>query len=225
MSKLKRALNTSLAGCRGFTMVELLVVIILAGVISGAMLGVYVGVVRSFAASGNRIINQDDARLAVNAMARYVRMASSSASNLTTVSDSIASALPQELVFYADIDGNGKADKVRYYLSGASLRMATVAPTMTTSPPSYAAYTSDGIVVLNGVQNGATAIFTYYKYDSMQQNLIVIANPTTAADLLSIVAVGVSLYVNEAPQLNKGNVQLDTLIQIRQRFNGGLGGS
>ncbi len=91
---------------------------IIAGILAGAMLGLYYGVVRSFADTGNRMVNQDDARTAINQMARYIRMATSSASNQTSVSDAIALAQPQELVFYADINGNGQPDKVRYYLSG-----------------------------------------------------------------------------------------------------------
>jgi prepilin-type N-terminal cleavage/methylation domain-containing protein len=225
MIKLTHALRRRLGGSRGFTLVELLVVILLVGILAGAMLGLYVGLVRSFAASGNRIVNQDDARLAVNGVARYIRMATSSASNLTTVSDAINYARPQELVMYADINGNGKPDKVRLYLSGLTLKMSTVAPNMSTSPPSYPAYTTDGVIILNGVRNGSAAIFTYYQYDSTQNNLLVISNPTTAVDLGKIVAVGMTLYVNEVPKLNAGNVQLDSLTQIRQRYNGGLGGS
>ena len=48
---------------------------------------------------------------AINEISRYVRMAESSASNLTSNSDAVAVAQPQELVFYADIDGNGLAEK------------------------------------------------------------------------------------------------------------------
>jgi prepilin-type N-terminal cleavage/methylation domain-containing protein len=233
MIRLRSALRNRLRGSQGFTLIELLVVMLIAGILAGAMLGLYYGVVRSFADTGNRMVNQDDARTAINQMGRYIRMATSSASNQTSISDAIAVASPQELVFYADLNGDGKADKVRYYLSGLTMKMATVAPIMTPSPPSYPAYTTDGVVVMNGIQNGATAIFTYYQVnpaytsttDAAHDNLTVITNPTTAADRLKIVAVGLTVYVNEAPKLSKGNVRLDGLVQIRQRYNGGLGGS
>jgi prepilin-type N-terminal cleavage/methylation domain-containing protein len=233
MIRLRSALRNRLRGSQGFTLIELLVVMLIAGILAGAMLGLYYGVVRSFADTGNRMVNQDDARTAINQMGRYIRMATSSASNQTSISDAIAVASPQELVFFADINGNGQPDKVRYYLSGLTMKMATVAPNMTTNPPSYPTYTTDGVVVMNGIQNGATAIFTYYQInpaytsttDAAHDNLTVITNPTTAADRLKIVAVGLTVYVNEAPKLSKGNVKLDGLVQIRQRYNGGLGGS
>ena len=87
---------------------------------------------------------------------------------------------------------------------------------------------------MDGIQNGATPMFTYYKMNPAyatnpvpaNDTLVVIANPTSAADLTSIVAVGIKLYVNDSPAgISKGNVALDTLIQIRQRYNGGLSGS
>ena len=233
MRKPISTVTNKLRGSRGFTMVELLVVLIITSLVAAAMLGVYLSVVRSVADTGNRVINQDDARTAINELARYVRMASSSASNQTSVSDAIALAQPQELVLYADINGNGLADKVRFYLSGQTMKLATVAPNTSTSPPTYPAYTTDGVIIMNGIRNGATAIFTYYQTnpaytsttDMAHDNLTVMTNPTSAADMAKIVAVGVTLYVNEAPKLSKGNVKLDSLIQIRQRYNGGLSGS
>jgi hypothetical protein len=171
----------------------------------------------------------------MNQMARYIRMASSSAANQTSVSDAINLASPQELVFYADINGNGPPDKVRYYLSGNTMMMASVAPNMTTNPPSYpTTYGSNAVVVMNGIRNGATAIFTYWQMNPLYDpnnpnpqydNLVVMTNPTSASDLSKILAVGLTVYVNEVPKLSKGNVRLDSLAQIRQRYNGGLGGS
>jgi Tfp pilus assembly protein PilW len=233
--KLTSVIRRGLRGAAGFTLIELLVVCLTAGILGGAMLGLYEGLVRSWADTGHRIINQDDARTAINEISRYIRMAESSASNLTSTSDAVALAQPQELVFYADIDGNGLPDKVRYYLSGKTLRMGALAPNTSTSPPTYpTAYTTDGVVVMDGIQNGTTAMFAYYKMNPAyatnpipaNDTLVLMANPTSAAELSSIVAVGIKIYVNDTPEgVSRGNVALDTLIQIRQRYNGGLSGT
>lgn len=236
MTNVISAIRNRLRGAQGFTLVELLVVCLTAGILGGAMLGIYESLIRSSADTEHRIVNQDDARTAINEIARYMRMAESSASNLTSTSDAIALAQPQELIFYADIDGNGLPEKVRYYLSGKTLRMAALAPNTATSPPTYpTTYSTDGIVIMDGIQNGTTAMFTYYKMNPAYATNPVPANdtlikidpyPTSAADLTSIIAVGITLYVNDAPAgISPGNVSLDTLIQIRQRYNGGLSGS
>ena len=240
MRKMTWVVKGKLGASQGFTIVELLVVMLVSGILMAGMLGVYYGVQRSFADTGSRMVNQDDARTATNQAARYIRAAQSSDSNLTSKSDAIALASPQEIVFYADVDGvvdaNGKvhAEKVRYYLNGQSLQMATTAPNLTTSPPTYPSTpTSNSTVVMNGIVNGSTPIFTYYQLNPNyatnpipgNDNLVVISNPTSAADLASIVAVGMTFYVNENPAASKNSVELYSLVQIRQRYNGGLSGS
>jgi prepilin-type N-terminal cleavage/methylation domain-containing protein len=234
MTESASIIRKRLRSARGFTLIELLVVCLVAGILGGAMLGLYEGLVRSWADTGHRIIDQDDARTAINEISRYIRMAESSASNLTSTSDAVALAQPQELVFYADIDGIGAPEKVRYYLSGKTLRMATLAADTSTSPPTYpTSYASDGVVIMDGVQNGTTPLFTYYKMNpayasnpvAANDTLVLMTNPTSAADLTSIVAVGIKIFVNDTPVgVSKGNVSLDTTIQIRQRYNGGLSG-
>ena len=80
--------------------------------------------------------------------------------------------------------------------------MAALAPDTSTSPPTYpTAYTTDGVVVMDGIQNGTTAMFTYYKMNPAyatnpipaNDTLVLMANPTSAAELASIVAVGIKL--------------------------------
>lgn len=217
----------------GFTLIELLVVCLTAGLLGAAILGIYESLIRNWADTNHRIVNQDDARIAINEISRYLRMAESSSSNLTSFSDAIDTAADDELVFYADLNGDGLSDKVRYYLDGTTLRMATLAPDTSTSPPTYPeAYSSDGVVIMKGIQN--TDLFTYYKMNPAYATNPIPANdtlvlidhpPTTAEELRSIIAVDIGLSVNETPGLPVANVELDTRVQIRQRYNGGLSGS
>lgn len=196
----------------------------LVGVVAAAILGLYAGVFRSVFDQGTRMQNQDSARTATNQMSRYIRGACSSASNLTSRSDAFVVTLPQELVFFTDLDGDEKADMVRYYLSGTTLKMQTAAPDLSDSPPTYPAYATDGVII-PGVRNAGQALFRYYRYDEATLSLIEIPTPNTAELREQVVAVDIRLVVNEIPELARGSVELATRVQIRQRYDGGLGGS
>jgi prepilin-type N-terminal cleavage/methylation domain-containing protein len=207
----------------GFTLVELVLAMALALIVVGAGLGVYISTLYSFSDSQARIQNQDDARTGINQVTRYLRMACSSASNRTTLSDAVETAGTAEIVFYADLDGDGVAEKARYYLSGTTLKMQTVNPNLAASPPTYPAYTSNGVVIQNGVVNGSAPVFTYYYYDDVSSNLAAFSSPpTTSIDKRKVLAVKISLVVNESPRRARGPVSVSTLVQIRQRFDGGL---
>lgn len=179
----------------GFTLVELLVTMLVAGIMMAGILGLFVSATRTVATEHVRIQNQDDARLALNQITRYVRMASSSMSNTTTITDSIATANATDIVFFADLDGDGQTEKTRYYLSGTALRMQTAEPNMGQSPPTYPSYQTDGIII-DGIRNGSTPIFRYYRYDLGTKSLVETTSPSTAAQMREIVAVDVTLIVD-----------------------------
>jgi MSHA biogenesis protein MshO len=217
-----RAVQARARGQHGFTLVELLVTILIVAILSVGILMTLSSLTRAFDSQVVRIQNQDDARIAVNQMARYLRMATSSADNLTSQSDAIASALPQKLEFYCDLNSDSVADKVTYYLSGTTLRMQTVSPVLVAgSNPhyDYPAYDADGIVIQDAVRNGTEAVFTYYRYSG---GAVEAFTPVTAADRAEIVTVSMQLTVNERPDLARGNVVLSGDVQLRQRYEGGL---
>ncbi len=209
----------------GFTLVELLVTMLIAGVVAAAILGLYLGVLRTTFDQTTRIQNQDTARTAIYQMTRFIRGACSSDSNLTSLSDSLLLAGTQEFIFFVDIDQDDSAEKVRYYLSDNTLRMQTAEPDTSTHPPTYPdEYSLDSIVVLSGVQNGETAIFTYYGYDETNASLYPITTPNTDALRRAVVAINIQLVVNEKPELARGAVDVSTRVLIRQRYDGGLSG-
>ncbi len=221
-SRCARLVRSRLKREGGWTLVELLVVVVLMAVIGAAILGVLSSLTGVFASQGVRIQNQDDARSALNEVTRYLRMVTSSADNQTSQSNSIADASSQAVEFYCDLDGDGIVEKARYYLQGTTLKLQTVEPTWVLTPTAhwvYPAYTIDGVVIQNAVINGANPVFRYYRYTG---GALVEFTPDTAALRQQIVTISISLTVNEAPKLARGNVVLTTDVQIRQRYEGGL---
>jgi len=182
----------------------MMVTILVVGIMASGILSVFVTTLRTFSTGQVRMQNQDEARLAMNQMTRYLRMASASESITTTRSDAIETAAPQEVVFYADIDGDGIAEKVRYYLSGTTLRMQTAEPNMAAVPPTYPEYSTTGEVIREGVRNGSTALFNYYAAGGTSPMSV-----TNTFDLRETISlVDITLYVNEVPELSRSNVRL-----------------
>ena len=210
-------------GQHGFTIIELLVAMLITTVIVGAILAVFASTSGVFNSQQVRVLNQDSARTAINQMARYLRMACSSADNMTTQSNAIATAESDDIEFYCDLDGNGIPEKVRYYLSDYNLMMQTAVATTATTAPFYAYpdYETDGVVVGEAIRNDTEPVFTYYRYNGSSGALEAFT-PMDAAGRQEIVSVAISLIVNEKPELANGNVELATNVQLRQRYEGGL---
>jgi prepilin-type N-terminal cleavage/methylation domain-containing protein len=208
---------------QGFTIVELLLVILIGSLVSVAVLMVLHGTSTVFNSQEVRILNQDDARLAINQMSRFIRMATSSADNLTTVSNAIETAYPFDIEFYCDVDGDGVADKIRYYLTGNELRSQTKAPVWVETPTpgwQYGTYDTDGVVIENRVRNETEVMFTYYRYDGAGG--LEPFSPVSEADKEDVVTVRITIKVGERPDLAPKDVVLSTDVQIRQRYEGGL---
>jgi prepilin-type N-terminal cleavage/methylation domain-containing protein len=220
---LTRVLRDRLSGQRGFSLVELLVVILAGTIVSVAVLLVLRGTSTVFNSQEMRILNQDDARLAINQMSRFIRMATSSADNESSASNAIATALGQDIAFYCDVDGDGIAEKVRYYVEGSVLWSQTEDPVWVETPTpgwQYGDYDTDGVVIENRVRNEALAMFTYYRYNGA--GALESFVPTSDAQRAQVVNVGITIKVGERPDLAPKDVVLSTDVQIRQRYEGGL---
>lgn len=208
---------------RGLTLIELLVTALVATVLTGAILGVFLTTFRAFNTEGIRIQNQESARLGMNQMARYIRSATSSADHQASWSNAVASAEAQSIEFYCDINGSPPSEKVRYYLDTTNLRMQVSTPTWETSPSPhwvYPSYSEDGIIVQQAVRNNEAALFTYLKYDG--NGALVSFSPSTSAERQLVAAIDIVMFVNEVPELTGSDIRLSTRVQLRQRYDGGL---
>ena len=65
-----------LAGSRGFTLVEVLITVVVAGILGGALMSLVIGQQRFYARSDNHVLAQQNIRAAVDLMAAELRMAS-----------------------------------------------------------------------------------------------------------------------------------------------------
>jgi prepilin-type N-terminal cleavage/methylation domain-containing protein len=134
-------------GCRGFTLVELLVVMVLLSVVMAAIYSVFVHSNRVYLSQEEVVAAQQEARSALEILGREIRMAGFIADNnqiggtapinlacwagdadsAIEMAEVDAAAKTTTLAFKSDMDGDGNTDAVRYiYYHGdhatASLR-------------------------------------------------------------------------------------------------------
>ncbi len=65
-----------------------------------------------------------------------------------------------QFAFYGDVDNDGSAEKVRYFLDGTDLKKGIIEPTGI--PAQYPAETETILIVTENVVNGVSPMFYYY---------------------------------------------------------------
>lgn len=191
----------------GFTLVEVTVgsaIIVIVGLI---ILGLQYIVTNSQLFLTNASIEVEQANSNVSTIVREIRTARSS----ETGGYLIASASPQEIIFYSDIDFDSKSERVRYFLAGNELKKGVVEPVG--FPAVYDTGTEKLTTVADYVQNGATTLFYYYNelWPTSSQN-----NPMSyPISLTDIRIVRVYLRVNMKANDSQNDYVLDTYSNIR----------
>ncbi len=143
--------------CRGYTLVETLVVIGMFTVLFIGINTLFVTVIRTPKQQLQSANNVDQARKVLAGFTNEIRNASAGndgSYQLNLAGDS-------QIVFYSNYGTNGTTvSRIRYYLSGATLYRGVVVPTG--NPPTYNLATEVITTVQANLANGATPVFYYY---------------------------------------------------------------
>lgn len=127
----------------------------------------------------------------------------------------IESADDFDLVFYCDIDNDGAAEKVHYFLDDANDQLKLgVSDPLATNPVTYPAGDTTVTVVANYIVNEASnPIFFYYNEnypgDTVNNPL---ATPSSVGDIQMI---QVHLYVNINPVHAPDNINIESFVDLR----------
>ena len=141
---------------RGFSLAETIVTVAIVAVI-GIGAGKFSGDVFSFNRYFSKSLNvASDARKVLRPMVNEIR--SASLSSLGGYPIEVAGT--NEFVFFTDTDDNGVKERVRYYLSGTTLKKGITVPTG--NPYVYNTANETSYDLIQYVRNGSTPIFTYY---------------------------------------------------------------
>jgi prepilin-type N-terminal cleavage/methylation domain-containing protein len=203
--------HRSTQGLPGFTLIELLIGVVLFLLILLGIYEMFDSGHLTFVKGERKLDVQQSARLAMDTMARELRMAgyfpenfdTNTASNLAPAATAIHVAAAGSLAISGDLTGGCNpagipacpdySSKVYLYcLSGTTLlRKATDFTTPTSGVPPAAAYTCGGDVLAENV-----AVLTFSYYDA--NNGLLSALPLNAADRDNVRTVVITLVATEA---------------------------
>lgn len=172
---------------RGYTMIELLVVIVITTAIAIPLGQFAISGMKSYSLLEAQSNTSVELNILAGRIAKVVRGATS-----------VVSATPNELKIYGYFSPQDTVTKlIRYTISGNRL-------TIGVTPPSGPEVTSD---VRIDITNGSTPMFTYLD----DNNNSLGASPTPG----TVKQIGVYLSANPAPKLNPKTISLSTNITLR----------
>ena len=189
----------------GFSLIEVLVSLFIL-----SLIGVGVFSFQKNTLSLNRTISgnlaaQDEARRAFKSMSAEVRTASPSSLGAYA----IAEAATSSLTFHSNIDADALKERVRYFISGATLKKGVIKPSG--SPLTYNPANERVSELIHDIRNGTTPIFSYFdtSYDGTTGALPVPVN-ISAVRLLKI-----NVIIDKNPAIPPEPLTMTTQISIR----------
>lgn len=190
---------------RGLTLVEVLVALGIFTMFIGTISVVFLYSKRSSTIVFDQLEAQGEARRALRDFTTEVRSATYS----SVGSYPIESATSTSLVFFTNLDTDSLRERVRYFVSTATLKRGVTKPTGT--PLTYMTSTEQITDVVRYVRNTSTPIFTYYN-----QNYTGTSTPLTLPINVSFInMIGVQLVIDKSPSTSPATLKVEAQAQIR----------
>lgn len=188
----------------GFTLNEILVALSIVVLIGLAALSFERKIFSYNTIMSNSLTAQGEARRALKIMSAEIRSASPSSAGAYALSQTATSSF----AFYSNIDDDSLIERVRYFLSGSTLKKGIIKPSG--SPLAYTASETISDLVHN-IANGVAPIFNYYdtNYDGTSAPL---------SDPVSVSAarlVKITLTIDADPSKSPDAATFTTQISIR----------
>jgi len=188
---------------RGYTLIEMLVVISIAALLSGVIVNSILSFYRTNTNTFEQAAQVDEARRGIGSMIRDIREIAYSDNG----SYPIVSTATSTFSFYSDIDRDASTELVRYYLTGTSLRKGVTNSTGT--PPTYDLANEQVSIISNYVRNPSQGIPVFRYYNASSTEI------TPGATTTSIIFVTVDMVVNVDPYRLPGEFTLHSSATIR----------
>jgi Tfp pilus assembly protein PilW len=144
----------------GFTVVEMLITIFIITIVGLVVVNFQLDIFSLNKISSSNLVAQEDARRALKTMTAEIRSISQPISG----SYAIVEAATSSFSFYSNTDTDSAIEKVRYFLSGTTLKKGVIKPTgspATTYNPANETLKE----IIRNVISTSTPIFSYYNAD------------------------------------------------------------
>lgn len=121
----------------------------------------------------------------------------------------LAEAATSSITFYSDMNNDGVRDRIRYFLSGTSLKKGVIVPTG--SPLVYVVANEKLQTMADNIINGTTTIFSYY-----DSNYTGTSSPlSTPVDISRVRLVGINIGIDPNPNRPLAPIWLTSSVMIR----------
>ena len=140
----------------GFTLVEILVVCVIVAILGLAIANFGRDIFWQNYVWSKALVAESEAKIVMRRLIAELRTAEPSSIGTYP----IESASQNSLIFYSDINNDGKRERLRYWLDGRTLKRGQVSPS---GPPYvYATNTESFSTVVNDIINSNNLVFSYY---------------------------------------------------------------
>ena len=122
----------------------------------------------------------------------------------------IETASTSEIIFYSNIDTDSYRERIRYFMSGSTLRKGIIKPTST--PLVY--NSNDEVItdIVHDVYSTSTPIFYYYGQDFGFNSSTLLSQPVNVTDVRM---VGIVLELEEDPRASPMPFHIESKVEIR----------
>jgi|WetSurMetagenome_2_1015567.scaffolds.fasta_scaffold02060_12 type II secretory pathway pseudopilin PulG len=190
----------------GFSILEMLIVFAIILVLLDAVWTFYKNTIDTNNILTDNLNSQFEVRNSFEKISANIRSASPSSLGAYT----IYGASSTSFSFYSDVDNDGIRERVRYFLSGNTLREGVIKPSG--NPLVYnTANEKITYLVHNIINNASSSRFSYYdeNYDGTTASL------ATPIDILKIRLFKIKIKVDSDPSRPPGPVEFTTQVSIR----------
>lgn len=192
---------------KGFTLVEVSIVIVLLLVVVGAIFGLQYSIGKNQLVVWKNYVNLNDTNSTLQEMMREIRSAQVSASGaypLEKLEDN-------EIIFYSDSDYDSVIEKIRYTRSGTNLVKGVTKPTG--QPPAYSVENEKVKTVSEYIRNGTQPVFYYYNGNWPTD----VTNNPLSQNLRLASTRGIACYLkmNESENDSRNDLIMQSFAQIR----------